>query len=596
MRSASAILAAATVMATACSVLAQTEPLVKQGHWEVHYVPFCIHKEESSNGYIGNCIQPGDDIIESDIEFAILEAVQIWNRYGLADVELYYTGSCGALAWPADDNVGDGPKTACTDVADGDTVSEIGCSIDVDSDGNNGYTCLSTTDVDADGTRNGNRINEFSIWLQARNDWTRDLAIVDVENLIDRTITHEFGHTLGLRHITGPGGSGCNDASLLCESTNENIFFLYSDVNVLVNDSVGDGGEDAEGWNASHELRAWSVDEGQTSWVSRSNAFGASPEQSILTPAIGNRQTSAWYMVAWSRPGDAGNLRTAIGDGSAGSWSSSFQHSYRSFRSPAVARRGTDSRWIMAWRWPGTATNVNRYIYVRDHNGTQWNSVYALQTRVDSWSTPSLAYHSVSDRYIVGWVHSGVEGDPLSDNRFARFRTRPAGDDTLAWSSAVEIWADEDSDGVVDTGEELIPWDTFDIDCATAGNVCNVIYVEANNLRYLRAFQISVDANGSISYVVGSRVTVDASWYRAGASIALNSSTGEVRAMGLRAATGYNQYNYPVYKTRHRINGTWGTGQFFSWRDGAGPAAFTFNDFHDEWMSVNLEGDTSNDQ
>lgn len=571
-----------------------TAPLVKQGHHTPHYVPVCIHESTKSNGYIGNCIKPTDDMTVDDVKRAILEAIQIRNRYGLADVELYYSGSCGSLDWPAADPAPpDGKKAPGSDVVDSDTINEIGCSVDADLAGYSGYTWLDTTDVDDDDTRNGNTIDEFSIWLNASTNWTRDLTTTGNGTLMDRTVTHELGHALGLRHNTGPGGNGCNDASLMCTSTDANIFFLYSDAKVLVEDSVDDDGEDAEGWNNDHWMQARRQADDGAEWEDRSGAWGEFSDFSLLAPAIASDPTTSNYMVGWSRPADEGCFRTAIGDGTSESWEASTYHGFAcSFHSFALAAGG--GKWLAAWREPGSDTDTNRDIGTRYYDGKSWSSPVYLNINVDAWAAPAVAYHPQSNRFIVGWVHSGV-GDGLGSNRFARFRTADASSKLTTWTPAVQVWADDDGDGVVDTGEKMTPWDSFDIDCGSSGPECEVAYVEANGRRQLRSFRIAVAGDGSVSYIPGSRQDADGSSYRyqGGTAYAINTSTDERRAIGLRAATGYNKYNYPVFKQPIKTGalGTWGFDEFFSTRNSADRAGFTHSAINDEWMMVYLAGE-----
>ena len=587
-----------------------TQPLLKQGRWTVHYVPFCIHENTSSNGYIGRCVQASDDVTVNDIKRAILEAAQIWNRYGLADVELYYTGSCGTLAWPADDpNLpGDGFTTPFTDVGDADTTSEIGCSIDVDSS-STGQAFAARTDTDGDGTANGDTITEFSIFLNANQNWTRDLTATGVGTLVDRTLTHEFGHTLGLRHCWCPGGGStccaagtCNDASIMCTSSNANIFLLYSDTKVLVDDSVHDTGEDAQGWNDDHWMAAWRQANGGSTWDYRSTAWGEFSAKSLLAPAIGTYLTTSNYLVGWSAPADEGCLRTANGNGTYDSWTASTYHglacSYHSF---AIAK--DSGKWVVAWREPGSATDVNRDIGTRYWNGTSWSSPVYLNVNVDAWSAPAVAYDFDSDRFIVGWVHSGVsDGLTNSTWQLPRFRTSDASTNLTSWTAAVNIWADLDGDGIVDAGssstantvEPIVPWDSFDIDCRTTGD-CEAAYVETNNVRQLRSFRISVASNGTITYVAGSQQNVDATGYpySAGTAYAINGTSDERRAIGLRAnLTGYNTYNYPVFKQLKKTgaSGAWGSAEFFSTRESFDRCGLTYNSGNAEWMMVELDG------
>jgi len=176
--------------------------------------------------------------------------------------------------------------------------------------------------------------------------------------------------------------------------------------------------------------------------VERKRRVRGSPEPSVIPPAIGNRQGSTWCMVGWSRPTDGGRMRTTIGNGSPGSWSCSVvPNGNLNCRSPAIARRDYDGRWLMVWRDTHSG-DAGRHILVQDNIQNTWRSVSRFEANVDAWSAPTVAYHEERDRYIVGWVHSGVV-DFISALRFARVRTRPATTPAAAWSAAVEVWADE---------------------------------------------------------------------------------------------------------------------------------------------------------
>jgi len=569
-------------------------PVVKQGQNNEHFVQVCIHESPSSNGYIGKCVKANDDITANDIKLGILEAIQIWNRYGLADVELYYSGSCTS-GWPADDVSGVGTKTAVLDQNDPDGTNEIGCSLDIDSEGYNGYVSYH---AGGDGDRDCDQINEFALWLNPKKNFTRNLTNYPAgETVIETVMMHEFGHTFGLRHIHGGGNGTCDDASIMCTNRTQDLFLLYSDVNVMVNDSVGESC-DAEGWNNEHRVGVWTQADSPGAGWSTPMPWGFLGEFSVLPPAIAASPTTANYMVGWVRPSDEAHLRTAIGDGSFLTWTSTTGHGYASsYHSFAIA--GDEyGKWVVAWRERGTATDTNRDILIRAYGNGAWSTPpKIIEYRVDAWGSPTLAYDPATNRFVLGWVHSKVSDSLSVLRRWPRFKTfglinsiPPAPYD---FSPVVEIFADNNQDGVPQLSEHMVPWDSFDIDCDDVD--CQVVYVESDANRSLWSFRVDVSPGGIVTYVDDSREIVSGGTFQGGTAVAIDAEHDR-RAMALRATTQYGEYGYPVFDGFHKDAPPptyyfWSPEVFVPDRESSAHGGFTYNPTRAEWMMVDLEGE-----